>query len=332
VDSRIKEAQEAHLLNEYAERLTYAYFGDDEGITSPPEQDKAVDILKEFRSECIALLTAEPEPCVGLPGRYPKATRGEQDIGWRISPQFLHRVAHEAWHPKEDAPAYGDEEVEYILLKAEEILGAEPEPCEAFEESFNDTAWEAAHEIDISACQWDDSHFDEQKAADIIKEKMRPFIASQYAAKQMEELREELKAAQMEHETAHDLYNEAQAEVVRLIDVLKTIKYDAKITTDEYAKNGPQWTSKNTGEEYYSASYVLSGAYNLIEKIDIFLSTHPDKGDPSSRDDAEADIAIRELYDIAGKIENHGYFQTADGMRKALDRLAAKEGRHAGYR
>jgi hypothetical protein len=41
---------------------------------------------------------------------------------------------------------------------------------------------------------------------------------------------------------------------------LATIRDDAHTTLDLYDKNGPQWTSSESGEEYYSASYVLETA------------------------------------------------------------------------
>jgi hypothetical protein len=45
---------------------------------------------------------------------------------------------------------------------------------------------------------------------------------------------------------------------------LATIRNDAQTTLDLYDKNGPQWTSRESGEEYYSASYVLETARTTL--------------------------------------------------------------------
>ena len=49
---------------------------------------------------------------------------------------------------------------------------------------------------------------------------------------------------------------------------LHNLRSDVKCTIDLYESNGPQWTSRETGSEYYDASYVLDKSVEIIEKID----------------------------------------------------------------
>ena len=45
-----------------------------------------------------------------------------------------------------------------------------------------------------------------------------------------------------------------------------------QFTLDEYGKNGPQWTSRESGEEYYSASHVTVSAEEAIERLTAALT------------------------------------------------------------
>jgi hypothetical protein len=79
----------------------------------------------------------------GIAGRYPKASAESKKLGWTLSTDFLQRVGHEAWHTEPDSGAYSDEEVEFILLKAEELLAkqlmsAEVEKAIAYVDSMLD--------------------------------------------------------------------------------------------------------------------------------------------------------------------------------------------------
>jgi hypothetical protein len=67
---------------------------------------------------------------VGVAGRYPRASDAEKALGYTLSADFIERVAKEAWHSEPDAAAYSDDKVEFILLKAEEILSEHPMSAE----------------------------------------------------------------------------------------------------------------------------------------------------------------------------------------------------------
>lgn len=52
------------------------------------------------------------------------------------------------------------------------------------------------------------------------------------------------------------------------LDVLADVRASLQTTLDLYAKNGPQWTSRETGNEYYDAAFVVAQCEELIAKID----------------------------------------------------------------
>ena len=63
------------------------------------------------------------------------------------------------------------------------------------------------------------------------------------------------------------LQAELDAERARRVEVegaLAEVKAGAENTIDFYNRNGPQWTSRETGQEYYSASYVMGSAKETI--------------------------------------------------------------------
>jgi len=53
---------------------------------------------------------------------------------------------------------------------------------------------------------------------------------------------------------------------------LKNLRDDAASTIDQYNRNGPQWTSRETGNEYYDASYVIGSAEERIDLIDTAIA------------------------------------------------------------
>jgi hypothetical protein len=66
------------------------------------------------------------------------------------------------------------------------------------------------------------------------------------------------------------LQAELDAERARRVEVegaLAEVKAGAENTIDFYNRNGPQWTSRETGQEYYSASYVMGSAKETIALI-----------------------------------------------------------------
>ena len=66
------------------------------------------------------------------------------------------------------------------------------------------------------------------------------------------------------------LQAELDAERARRVEVEKAlaeVKAGAENTIDFYNRNGPQWTSRETGQEYYSASYVMDSAEETIALI-----------------------------------------------------------------
>lgn len=61
---------------------------------------------------------------------------------------------------------------------------------------------------------------------------------------------------------------EAQERAERAEETLAEVKAGAENTIDFYNRNGPQWTSRETGQEYYSASYVIGSAEEVIALVD----------------------------------------------------------------
>jgi hypothetical protein len=52
-----------------------------------------------------------------------------------------------------------------------------------------------------------------------------------------------------------------------LLAALHQLEADCQCTIDQYEKNGPTWTSRESGAEYYSASYVIDSTNEKLEII-----------------------------------------------------------------
>ena len=63
------------------------------------------------------------------------------------------------------------------------------------------------------------------------------------------------------------LLSEERVRRVEVEKALAEVKAGAENTIDFYNRNGPQWTSRETGQEYYSASYVMGSAKETIALI-----------------------------------------------------------------
>lgn len=63
-----------------------------------------------------------------------------------------------------------------------------------------------------------------------------------------------------------------EAQNARLREALEGLQSDAQCTLDLYNKNGPTWTSRDSGEEYYSASYVIDSTEERIATIKAALT------------------------------------------------------------
>jgi len=53
---------EYRLLSEYAERMTQIYFGGNDGVCSPMEENKAIELLRSFRSDAVKAERDRLEP------------------------------------------------------------------------------------------------------------------------------------------------------------------------------------------------------------------------------------------------------------------------------
>lgn len=58
----------------------------------------------------------------------------------------------------------------------------------------------------------------------------------------------------------------------RLERALESLQSDAQCTIDLYNKIGPTWTSRDSGAEYYDASYVIGSAEERIATIKAALA------------------------------------------------------------
>jgi hypothetical protein len=58
----------------------------------------------------------------------------------------------------------------------------------------------------------------------------------------------------------------------RLRAALESLQSDAQCTIDLYNKIGPTWTSRDSGAEYYDASYVIGSAEERIATIKAALA------------------------------------------------------------
>lgn len=55
--------------------------------------------------------------------------------------------------------------------------------------------------------------------------------------------------------------------IAELEALLLQLDADAQATLEQYNKNGPQWTSRETGNEFFDASYVLESAQRTRDLI-----------------------------------------------------------------
>lgn len=76
-------------------------------------------------------------------------------------------------------------------------------------------------------------------------------------------------AAAMKHMEILKKYREQSA---RLRAALESLQSDAQCTIDLYNKIGPTWTSRDSGAEYYDASYVIGSAEERIATIKAALA------------------------------------------------------------
>ena len=74
-------------------------------------------------------------------------------------------------------------------------------------------------------------------------------------------------AAHADRATLLRLLDAERARRVEVEGALAEVKAGAENTIDFYNRNGPQWTSRETGQEYYSASYVMGSAKETIALI-----------------------------------------------------------------
>jgi hypothetical protein len=70
---------------------------------------------------------------------------------------------------------------------------------------------------------------------------------------------------------------ETTRELAEAQAALKTIRASFQLTKDQYDENGPEWTSRANGEEYYGAAYVLGTADETIAIIDAALAITPEQ-------------------------------------------------------
>lgn len=68
----------------------------------------------------------------------------------------------------------------------------------------------------------------------------------------------------------------AESELKRLQEGIEELKYDIHTPIDLYERIGPTWTSRDTGQEYYDASYVLDKMAELEASVDAMLSQPSD--------------------------------------------------------
>lgn len=74
-----------------------------------------------------------------------------------------------------------------------------------------------------------------------------------------------------------------QRENARLREALGTLREDHQYTLDQYDTNGPGWTSRETGAQYYSAGYVLDIARDHIARIKAALARQEGQDGPEHR-------------------------------------------------
>lgn len=93
-----------------------------------------------------------------------------------------------------------------------------------------------------------------------------------------------------------------QAQNARLWAALESLQSDAQCTIDLYNKNGPTWTSRDSGAEYYDASYVIGSAEERIATIKAVLDET--KAPPYTADQAMRESADHHIEKYLGESLN----------------------------
>ena len=96
--------------------------------------------------------------------------------------------------------------------------------------------------------------------------------AAMYAVDERAFLAECAETSVKRAEAAEARVAELEAQNARLRGALEGLQSDAQCTLDLYNKNGPTWTSRDSGEEYYSASYVIDSTEERIATIKAALT------------------------------------------------------------
>ena len=96
--------------------------------------------------------------------------------------------------------------------------------------------------------------------------------AAMYAVDERAFLAECAETSVKRAEAAEARVRELEAQNARLREALEGLQSDAQCTLDLYNKNGPTWTSRDSGEEYYSASYVIDSTEERIATIKAALT------------------------------------------------------------
>jgi hypothetical protein len=58
----------------------------------------------------------------------------------------------------------------------------------------------------------------------------------------------------------------------QLLAALEHLRSDLQCTLDLYKTNGPQWTSRESGYEYYDAGFVIESAQEKLQIIDAAIA------------------------------------------------------------
>ena len=100
----------------------------------------------------------------------------------------------------------------------------------------------------------------------------RPVMVCGYTWNEPPHTREEYDAALASVLADAERFAALEAQNARLREALEGLQSDAQCTLDLYNKNGPTWTSRDSGEEYYSASYVIDSTEERIATIKAALA------------------------------------------------------------
>jgi len=108
-----------------------------------------------------------------------------------------------------------------------------------------------------------------------LSEPGQPLLYHGNAFESIRQLRDQLKELQT-HKSGliQDVNNlerglrDAGEDKAKLSACLDTLRSNFQCTIDQYNSNGPMWTSREGGEEYYSASYVVGQAEETLAIID----------------------------------------------------------------